>query len=125
MSRSRIRTRSVPAYASNGRRLRDYSVEAVERCLALKLCIAKRHRKSGRIASIQFLPPRSSGEPVPKTVHMGQRYSFCERLDDTAYRAWKFSRTLVPRDWAADPEEVERELQKIFRAVALSCFIQR
>jgi hypothetical protein len=125
----------IPAYAASGRRLRNYSHEAVDRLLALERpgCVAKRNKRTGRVTSITFLPlPQNSTavegkEPIRKTAHMGQSYSFKEHLTDTGLRTWMFTKLLLPR--AGDEEhcefadEMERRLQMIFRAVPLSCMV--
>ncbi len=128
-ARSQIRTRSVssgvPAYSSSGRRLRNYSLDAIERILALEPpgVVVKRNKRTGRITSAQFLPlPQNSKavegkEPLRKTAHMGQAYSFQQSLEDSGRKAWSFSRLLLP----GDDEDMERRLQMIFRAVPLSC----
>ena len=128
-ARPKTRTRSVssgiPAYSSSGRRLRNYSVDAIERILQLEPpgVVVKRNKRTGRICSAQFLPlPQNSKavegkEPIKKTAHMGQSYSFRQALEDSGRRAWSFSRLLLP----GDDEDMERRLQMIFRAVPLSC----
>ncbi len=122
---TRTRTAStVPAYSSSGRRLRNYSLEAVERFLSAEppTCSVKRNRKTGRICSVQFFPlPQNSAalegkEPLRKTAHMGQHYSFAQQVDESGRRVWRFSPVLVPRD-----VDAETFLMSVFRAVPLSC----
>jgi hypothetical protein len=121
-------SRSVPAYAPNGRRLREYSLEAVDRLLALTppRVTAKRHRRTGRVTSIQFLPQKTAAlegnETLPKSVHLGQHYSYEQTVDDAGHRVWAFTRLLAPRDTDVDVEEY---LQAVFRAVPLSCLRRR
>ena len=121
------RTRSastIPAYSSSGRRLRNYSLEAVERFLSATppTCSVKRNRKTGRICSVQFFPlPQNSAalegkEPLRKTAHMGQHYSFPQQVDESGRRVWRFAPVLVPRD-----VDSEMFLMSVFRAVPLSC----
>jgi hypothetical protein len=128
------RTREgIPAYTANGLRLRNYSLRAIEACLAMTppAVVVKRNKRTGLITSAQFMPlPRNSSavdgkEPIKKHAHMGQRYSFHQPVDTNGHRAWRFSKFLTPLDMQLDPgvtsEDIERWLQKIFRAVPLSC----
>lgn len=119
---------TIPAYSSSGQRLRNYSLEAANRFLELKppACVAKRS-KLGRVVSIQFFPlPESSSacreakEKIRATAHMGQAYSFKEKVDDgSGRRVWAHSRLLLPRS-----EEADIQLRLIFRAVPLSCLVE-
>ncbi len=128
---SKRATAGIPAYSSSGRRLRNYSHEAVERILGLTptACVAKRNKRTGHICSVQFLPlPQNSSavegkEPLRKTAHMGQHYCFEQAILDSGRKAWGFAKILVPREDRDldDPEDMERRLQLIFRAVPLSC----
>ena len=114
----------MPAYSSCGRRLRNYSLEAVERFLSVTppACSVKRNRKTGRITSVQFFPlPQSSPavggkDPLRKTAHMGQHYSFAQAVDKSGRRVWRFASLLLPRD-----EDTETYIMSVFRAVPLSC----
>jgi hypothetical protein len=110
--------RSVPAFSADGQRLRNYSIEAAERCASLKLCVPKRTR-TGRISSITFRP-LPGGSPLRKTAHLGQRYSFREHLEG-GLLTWSFVRLFVPRVAWEEREEMELRLIAIFRAVPLSC----
>ncbi|WP_180542191.1 hypothetical protein [Nevskia soli] len=123
----------VPTYAANGSPLRRYSVAQIERCLALTppRVVVKRNKRTGKITSAQFLPlPRDSRaidgqDEIRKTAHMGQRYSYRSPVDDQGHRVWRFSKFLVPHEMRLDPgiepEDIERWLQTVFRAVPLSC----
>lgn len=121
----------IPCFSSDGRRLRNYSLTAIERCLALDppSVIVKRNKRTGKITSATFrpLPGKSHAcggkEPLRKTAHMGQHYSFPGQVDDAGHKVWKFADFLVPLTVRESPEKdaVERYLQQIFRAVALSC----
>ena len=120
---------SIPAYSSSGQRLRNYSLAAVERFLAIKppACVAKHNRRTGRVCSIQFFPlPESSSacreakQKILATAHMGQAYSFKECVDNAGHRVWKHSQTLMPRS-----EDADTYLRLIFRAVPLSCLVQQ
>ena len=121
-----IAARSVPAYAATGQRLRRYSPEAAERYTSLHLCIARRHKRTGRITSIQFRPlPQDCkavdrGSSCRRNAYAGQRYSYRERLHDSL-RAWCFVPFLVGRLAGEEREDVELRLMEIFRAVPLSC----
>ena len=112
-SLSRTRTAStVPAYSSDGQRLRNYSLASVEQLLAQTpaRCAVKRS-KTGRITSVQLFPL-----PANSPALGGQRYSFPEQVSESGRKAWRHVPLLTPRE-----EEAELFLQKIFRAVPLSC----
>jgi hypothetical protein len=123
----------IPAYASNGRRLRSYSLATIEACLAMTppSVVVKRNKRTGRITSAQFMPlPRDSSavegkEQIRKHAHMGQRYCFRQKVDDEGHQAWRFAPFLTPLAMRLDPgvtaDDIERWLQSIFRAVPLSC----
>jgi hypothetical protein len=123
----------VPCYSASGRRLRSYSLEAIGRCLALEPpnVVVKRNKRTGRITSAQFVPQALNSaalggttETLSKSAHLGQHYSYSETVDDRGHRAWRFAQFLMPRDMAIDdPEALELDLQKVFRAVALSCLV--
>lgn len=107
--------------------MRNYSLDAVERMLQADppMISVKRNRKTGRICSVQFFPlPESSSavegkEPLRKTAHMGQHYSFAQAVDESGRRVWRFSPLLVPRD-----EDTETFIMSVFRAVPLSCITE-
>ena len=123
----------IPAYTANGLRLRNYSLSAIETCLCLTppSVVVKRNKRSGRITSAQFLPlPANSSavagkEPTLKTAHLGQRYSFAQRVDESGRTVWCFVKFLTPREMLLDPDvslaDIERYMQLVFRAVPLSC----
>ena len=112
---------TVPAYSASGRRVRNYSLAAVETLLAEKRCSVKR-TKTGRITSVQLFPLTSGTAaadektPLRKTIHVGQRYSHRQQVDEAGHRTWRHVPLLTPRT-----EEAELFLMKIFRAVPLSC----
>lgn len=123
----------IPSYCSSGRRLRDYSREAIERCLALdkRIVVVTRNKRTGRITSAQFLPlalnstALEGNESIRKTAHLGQHYSYAEQVDDHGHHAWRFAEFLFPRDLGMrDAAAFERVLQGIFRAVQLSCLVR-
>ena len=129
------RATGVPSYSASGRRLRNYSLEAIGRCLALvpPSCAVKRNRRTGRITSAQFLPlPGNSSAlegtgRLAKTAHMGQHYSYAETIDDGGRRAWRFQRFLVPSEMSISldaKQEIEEYLRGVFRAVPLSCIVR-
>ena len=131
-TRTHSHTRSVPAYSSDGKRIRTYSPEAAERYVAVKRAIATYNKRTGQITAITFkpLPPDSpalSGKaPLRKHAHMGQHYSHQQQVDDAGRKAWCFKPFLFPRDRFGIEhldlaEDVERFLIGIFRAVPLSC----
>ena len=113
---------SVPTYDSNGVRLRNYSLAAIEQLLRTKRCAVKRSAKTGRITSAQLFPlPQNSSavggkDKLRKNWTKGQSYSYPEQVDQSGRKAWRFVELLTPR-----AEESELFLMKVFRAVPLSC----
>jgi hypothetical protein len=119
---------SIPTYRANGKRLSDSSLERVERLLALKLVVARRDRH-GRIRNIQFKWENGHLEPLRKTAHMGQHYSFPLWIEGHRTGTWDH-KPLVRDERSLEAlfgekpdnrEEAERFVQAIFRAVPLSC----
>jgi hypothetical protein len=104
--------------------MRNYSLEAVERLLALKRCSVTRNKKTGHIVAVQFFPlPSTSSalegtERLRKTAHIGQHYSYPHQVDNSGKKVWQFSKVLTPRDVNA-----EQFLQQVFRAVPISCLV--
>lgn len=113
----------IPTFASDGRRLRAYSLEAIERLLSLSLVVVRRNRH-GRIVCAHFRPQDGSN-PLRATANMGQRYYFLEHVGDRRVYAHT---PLVPpqdvRDNCESPEELDRYVRNVFRAVPLSCMEQ-
>ena len=106
----------IPTYASDGRRLRDYSLGAVLRLAALSKVVVRRNRRTGAVKWAQFRPP-AGANPLRAVCRMGQRrYSYREQVGE--YRAWRHAAGLTPND----PEQ-DRFLQGVFRAVPLSCMV--
>jgi hypothetical protein len=127
----------IPTYTSNGIRLRNYSLKAIEACLRLTPpgVVVKRNKRTGLITSAQFRPlPRNSSavdgkEKTRKHAHMGQRYSYRQAVDEAGHRPWRFVDFLTPDDMRLDPgvtpADIEAWLKEIFRAVPLSCLPPR
>jgi hypothetical protein len=123
-------SQKIPAYApDNSTRRRSYSLEAIERFLALDLVVAIRGRK-GKILRVYFRET-DGGNPLRTSAHMGQAYSYNQPLPNGRH-AWKH-RKLVrdERDLAAlfgeppdDPVEADLYVRAIFWAVPLSCMTQ-
>lgn len=122
----------MPAYSSDGERLRNYSYAAAEQYVAVKRAVAKHNKRTGRIVAITFkpLPPDSAAlsgkSALVKHAHMGQHYSEEKTVDNAGHKAWQHKPMLFPRDLAYvdDPIEMELELQLVFRAVPLSCLVR-
>jgi hypothetical protein len=119
---------SIPTYSAEGRRLRDYSVAKVEDLLSRSMVVVERKR-NGHI-KCAHLRPSSGASPVRKTAHMGQHYSFKERLPN-GRRAWNHSKMLVRSDIEGligkpiDVEDTELFIRAVFRAVPLSIMPRR
>jgi hypothetical protein len=96
----------VQMFAASGTRIRDRSLESVERLLVLNLVIAHRNRR-GKIVAAQFREANGAS-PVRITAHMGTKYSYQEHLGD--YRAWRLK----------DLPSIDH-VRAVFRAVPLSC----
>ena len=118
--------KTVPTYAADGRRLRSYTLEAIERLLQLDLIAVQRNR-AGRIVTAHF---RDGGgaNPIRNSAHMGQNYSFEEMLP-SGNSAWKHSdlfrdkrdRQTLYDDAYGDVAAIDLFVRGIFRAVPLSC----
>lgn len=112
-------------FASDGRRLRDYSLRAVELLLAISRVVVERNKR-GEILCATFRP-LSGANPLSKSAHMGQRYSYAQPLADGHY-AWRHRELIGERDIEAlfgeltEHELESRELfiRAVFRAVPLS-----
>jgi hypothetical protein len=113
----------IPTFASDGRRLRAYSLQAIERLLSLSLVVV-RHNRRGQIVCAHFRPQDGSN-PLRATANMGQRYYYLEHVGDRRVYAHTplISRQDLEelKDTASTPEELDRYVRNIFRAVPLSC----
>src|SRR5438270_11528274 len=89
---------SIPTYASDGRRIRSYSLPAIERLLSMSKVVVRRNRK-GKIVSASFRP-HDGASPLRGTCNMGQRYSMLVRVGD--YRLWQHRRLNPPQDTDAE-----------------------
>jgi len=117
---------AIPTYASDGRRLRRYTLEAIERLEQLDLVAVQRNRK-GRIVCAHFRP-QDGANPISNAAHTGTRYSFEESLP-SGCAAW--THRALERDPRAlatlfgesadDSDQAELFVRAIFRAVPLSC----
>ena len=118
----------VPTYAANGRRLFDHTVAAIERLLVLSRVVVKKSRK-GKILAATYRP-LSGASPIAKTAHRGTRYSYWAHINEV--HVWTHRRMIQAQDleylmgeMPDDPEEAERFVQAVFRAVPLSCMPKR
>ena len=113
----------IKTYSAGGQRIRDYSEEAIAELVRKGRMVVTRSVK-GRLLSATFLPAETRA--VQKTAHMGQRYSFDEKLP-SGRRAWKHADLLSPETierLAGEPllqNEIDLYIRAIFRAVPLSC----
>ena len=112
---------TIPTYAADGRRLRNYPLLQIENLLTSGAVRVDRNRR-GEIKAANFLPV--SGSAANISAFMGQTYSFHEHLP-SGHRAWKHSslfRGSVRELLDADASERERDefVRNIFRAVPLS-----
>jgi hypothetical protein len=96
----RAALRSVPAshimiktYSPEGVRLRDYSLAAIARLLALRRVVITYSTK-GRVLHCTFLP--HDGAKTMKRAHRGQKYSVSELLASGRH-AWKHSDGILRR----------------------------
>lgn len=118
---------TVPTFAADGRRLRNYTPEAIEHLLSLSLVAVERGRKD-RI-KCAFFRPTSGASPVRPKAHMGTKYSSNELLP-SGHHSWKHRRLLQSQHLeeilgvpVANEKELDRFLQSVFRAVPLSCLV--
>jgi len=116
----------IPTYSSEGRRLRRYTLEAIERLEQLNLVAVQRNRR-GRIVCAHFRGI-DGANPIQNAPHSGTFYSSEETLP-SGRSAWKH-RGLV-RDRGAlesllgeapeDLQEAEVLCAAIFQRVLVSC----
>jgi hypothetical protein len=122
--------RKIPTFAADGRRLRAYSLAAIEHLLSLSKVVVRRDER-GRITVAQF---RGLGgmNPLRQTAHAGTRYSFLVRCGD--HKAWEHKDLLSSRDVellfdlskSSHEEELrsrDRAVRAVFLAVPLSCLV--
>lgn len=121
----KTKSRDVPTFRADGRRVRDYSSEAIARLHALGLIVVGRSRK-GRITCAQFKSD-AGANPLVKSAHMGQQYSYEQALPSGHY-AWRHRELIQRQDveilFGERPEnkrELDLYVRAIFRAVPLSC----
>lgn len=116
----------IPTYSCDGRRLRDYSLAAIERLLSLSLVIVRRSA-AGVIRCALFRGTMGS-HPCRRTALGGQRYSFLRRIGEHS-RIWDHKElpgypeigALIENAKAArDAASLERFVRAIFLAVPLS-----
>jgi hypothetical protein len=118
-------TVKIPTYASDGRRIRAYSLDAIEHLLSLSLIVVKRNRH-GKILAAHFRPQDGSN-PLRATASMGQRYSFHAPVGNDGMRAWTHKQLIQRQDLEAllglpldNDKELDLYIRGIFRSVALS-----
>lgn len=125
VSKNNKTAKAVPTFRADGRRVRDYSMEAIARLLALGMIVIARSRK-GRITCAQFKSD-AGANPLVKSAHMGQQYSYEQALPSGHY-AWRHREMIQRQDvemlFGERPEskrELDLYVRAIFRAVPLSC----
>lgn len=120
-----MKTKKIPTFAADGKRLRAYSPDAIERLLSLSLVVVIRNRK-GRILRAHFRPT-DGANPLRASCNMGQRYYFLEHVGD--HKVYSHTPLIAAEDAAElngqTPEELDRYIRNIFRAVPLSVMQQR
>jgi hypothetical protein len=119
-----VQNTSIPTFAADGRRLRNYSPEAIERLLIRGMIVVRRNKR-GRIICAQFREDNGAN-PLRQTAHMGSNYSFEEHCGD-AY-VWQHKPLMKPQTAARlmgeeveDERIVDRYVRAIFQNVAISC----
>ncbi len=122
---SKTETERIPTFAADGRRLRNYSVESVERLSNLHLITVVRAGRKGAIVSAHFRSP-GGASAIKRTAHLGQKYSYLARIGQS--RLWQHQpllqrtdRRQLEADTADDRAAAELYIRGIFRAVPLSC----
>jgi hypothetical protein len=124
VSKTKKSIRFIAAYDAHGRRMRSYSLEAALRHVADARAVPTFSRR-GTLTAITFRPTSTRPATVLKTAHMGQRYSYPERVGE--HYAWTHAPMLSPRTLShlaereLEAEQAELYLMAIFRAVPLSC----
>lgn len=114
---------TIPTYASDGRRLRRYTLAAIERLEKLDLVAVQRNRK-GKIVCAHFRP-QDGANPLSTSIPSGTRYSFEEALPN-GLSAWRH-RSLVSDRQSLEalfdelPDDINVAIAAIYCAVPLSC----
>jgi hypothetical protein len=129
VSTTATKTRLIRTYAANGARLRDRSQESVETLEALGK-VSVRRSKRGTMTVCQFRSEANGANPIAKTAHLGQVYSFRQELP-SGHRVWKH-RALVQNmavealfgEPVEDAAELDKYVRSIYLTVALSVTTQ-
>lgn len=121
--------RLVPTYSPDGRRWRNTTRAVAEIWADNGIVVVTRNRK-GEIVCVHFREP-DGANPLRHTAHMGQRYVRRRKTADGTLTYWEFAPILTASDHQAlrdsfggSKQELEAYLQRIFRAVPLSCMPQ-
>lgn len=109
---------TVPTYSADGKRLRNYSLASIESLLVSDRVAVERNRK-GEITCATMRPADKSN-PILKSAHMGQSYSFLQNLP-SGHRAWSHSRLLDESELTSEGiADAEKFVRDIFFAVPAS-----
>ena len=119
----------VPTYAADGRRLRSYSLSAIERLHKMSMVAVRRNRYGKIVAA--FFRHSDGANPILCSAHTGTRYSDLVRVGPDT-RAWQLRGFIQRQDLEAvlgeklaTKEELDLYVRRIFRAVPLSCITTR
>lgn len=122
--------RLIPTYAADGRRLRAYSLEAIEHLLSLSKVVVRRNAH-GRIKVAQFRG-LAGANPLRSTAHAGTKYSFL--VQNISTRSWQHKDLISSRDVeilfnlsSSKDEELpsrDRFVRAVFLAVPASCLVR-
>lgn len=117
--------RKVPTYASDGRRLRNYSLDSLLELSSRSRVRLVRHPITDHVVSAHFRHA-DGGSPLQATANMGQRYSFLQHVGDQ--RAWTHTELVPSADLKEmnrkERAECERFVQEVFSEVRLSVIQQ-
>jgi hypothetical protein len=84
-----VQVLGIITFSAEGKRIRDYSSEAIDRLLEMSRVIVKRDR-AGRIKSAQFRH-LDGGNLNWSHVHRGTSFAYVEHLD-SGRRLWQHKR---------------------------------
>jgi hypothetical protein len=120
----------IKCYAANGSRLRDRSVASVETLASLGKVSVTRHRRTGTIIGCQFKSEALGANPILKSAHMGQSYSFEQHLP-SGHTCWKHRALLQSQavealfgDTVESRNAIDRYIKSVYMNVALSVIVE-
>lgn len=115
----RLLPMNVPTFSSDGKRLRNYSRVVLEKMAASGRVAVERNRADLIVCAT--MRPSDGANPILKSAHMGQSYSFEQILPSSGHRVWSHKELVDTRDLkASEANAAQAFVRKLFLAVPLS-----